>query len=177
MKTFGDFGFSMRHAWRCCGSMGSIFLPFSAWQILQGTESLHVRHGAPLQQRAQGGGIQGPPARQLVNYPGLPITRIQPGASMIGRWRAGRIRTDGLWRQRGSGCWCTVLSRRLIMSHLANIGDTRTLIIHPASTTHRQLDADNSRRVLPDMVRLSVGIEDIDDIRGSIRPCTHRTGG
>ncbi len=52
------------------------------------------------------------------------------------------------------------------MSHLANIGDTRTLIIHPASTTHRQLDDAQQRAagVLPDMVRLSVGLEHIDDI-------------
>jgi O-acetylhomoserine (thiol)-lyase len=52
------------------------------------------------------------------------------------------------------------------MSHLANIGDTRTLMIHPASTTHRQLDEDQARAagVTPDMVRLSVGIEHIDDI-------------
>ena len=52
------------------------------------------------------------------------------------------------------------------MSHLANIGDTRTLIIHPASTTHRQLDAQQQldSGVLPDMVRMSVGIEHIDDI-------------
>jgi O-acetylhomoserine (thiol)-lyase len=53
-----------------------------------------------------------------------------------------------------------------IMSHLANIGDTRTLIIHPASTTHRQLEPDQqlAAGVLPDMVRMSVGIEHIDDI-------------
>jgi O-acetylhomoserine (thiol)-lyase len=52
------------------------------------------------------------------------------------------------------------------LSHLANIGDTRTLIIHPASTTHRQLDAEQqvAAGVLPDMVRMSVGIEHIDDI-------------
>jgi O-acetylhomoserine (thiol)-lyase len=52
------------------------------------------------------------------------------------------------------------------MSHLANIGDTRTLIIHPASTTHRQLDEAQARAagVLPDMVRISVGLEHIDDI-------------
>ena len=52
------------------------------------------------------------------------------------------------------------------MSHLANIGDTRTLIIHPASTTHRQLDETQARvaGVLPDMVRISVGLEHIDDI-------------
>jgi O-acetylhomoserine (thiol)-lyase len=61
------------------------------------------------------------------------------------------------------------------MSHLANIGDTRTLIIHPASTTHRQLDAEQqlSAGVLPDMVRLSVGIEHIDDILWDIDQALH----
>jgi O-acetylhomoserine (thiol)-lyase len=64
------------------------------------------------------------------------------------------------------------------MSHLANIGDTRTLIIHPASTTHRQLDDAQQRAagVLPDMVRMSVGIEHIDDILWDIDQALSKTG-
>jgi O-acetylhomoserine (thiol)-lyase len=64
------------------------------------------------------------------------------------------------------------------MSHLANIGDTRTLIIHPASTTHRQLDDAQQRAagVLPDMVRMSVGLEHIDDILWDIDQALDRAG-
>jgi O-acetylhomoserine (thiol)-lyase len=62
------------------------------------------------------------------------------------------------------------------MSHLANIGDTRTLIIHPASTTHRQLEPDQLKAagVTPDLVRLSVGLEHIDDILWDLDQALHR---
>ena len=65
------------------------------------------------------------------------------------------------------------------MSHLANVGDARTLVIHPASTTHRQLDEQEQQAagVTPDMVRLSVGLESIDDILWDIEQALARSGG
>jgi O-acetylhomoserine (thiol)-lyase len=104
-----------------------------------------------------------------VNYPGLPDHPNYRLVEKQMRQVDGAPGASGLLAfgvKGGLDAGVRFIESAQFMSHLANIGDTRTLIIHPASTTHRQLDAEQqiAAGVLPDMVRMSVGIEHIDDI-------------
>ena len=180
-ETFGDFGFTTRARMETLRVFGAALSPMSAWQILQGVETLPLRmerHCANALKVARH--LQQHPAVSWVNYPGLPE---HPQHALLARQM--RV-VDGL--PGGSGLLaCGVrgglpagvkfIESARFMSHLANIGDTRTLIIHPASTTHRQLDDAQqlAAGVLPDMVRLSVGLEHIDDILWDIDQALHQS--
>ncbi len=169
-ETFGDFAFTMRARMEVLRVYGATLSPFSAWQILQGTESLHVRmerHCSNARKVAQF--LKSHARVSWVNYPGLPD---HPNYRLIEKQMRqvdGAPGASGLLAfgvKGGLDAGVRFIESAQFMSHLANIGDTRTLIIHPASTTHRQLDAEQqiAAGVLPDMVRMSVGIEHIDDI-------------
>ena len=169
-ETFGDFGFSMRARMEVLRVYGSTLSPFSAWQILQGVESLHVRMERHCSNtRKVAAFLQADPRVGWVNYPGLPD---HPQYDLVQRQMRsvdGAPGASGLLAfgvKGGLDAGVRFIEAAQFMSHLANIGDTRTLIIHPASTTHRQLEPDQQLQagVLPDMVRMSVGIEHIDDI-------------
>jgi O-acetylhomoserine (thiol)-lyase len=149
---------------------GAALSPMSAWQILQGVETLHVRmerHCTNALKVAEF--LRTHPHVGWVNYPGL---ADHPQHALVARqMRAldGRPGASGLLAfgvQGGLDAGVRFIEAARFMSHLANIGDTRTLVIHPASTTHRQLDATQqvAAGVLPDMIRISVGLEHIDDI-------------
>ena len=169
-ETFGDFGFTMRARMEVLRIYGATLSPFSAWQILQGTESLHVRmerHCSNARKVAEF--LKVHPLVSWVNYPGLPDHPQYDLVQKQMRQVDGAPGASGLMAfgvKGGLAAGVRFIEAAQFMSHLANIGDTRTLIIHPASTTHRQLDAAQqlAAGVLPDMVRLSVGIEHIDDI-------------
>ena len=169
-ETFGDFGFTMRARMEVLRVYGSTLSPFSAWQILQGTESLHVRmerHSTNTRKVAQF--LKDDARVSWVNYPGLPDHPQHALVHKQMRQVDGAPGASGLLAfgvKGGLDAGMRFIEAAQFMSHLANIGDTRTLIIHPASTTHRQLDAQQQldAGVLPDMVRMSVGIEHIDDI-------------
>ena len=169
-ETFGDFGFSMRLRMEQLRVFGASLSPMSAWQILQGVETLPLRmerHCENALRVAQY--LREDPRVAWVNYPGLPE---HPDAALLAR----QMRTvrgvpgaSGLLAfgvKGGMQAGVKFIESARFMSHLANIGDTRTLIIHPASTTHRQLDetAQRAAGVTPDMVRVSVGLEHVDDI-------------
>ncbi len=173
-ETFGDFAFTMRARMETLRVYGSTLAPTSAWQILQGIESLHVRmerHCTNARQVAQF--LKQDKRVSWVNYPGL---ADHPQYGLVARQMRsvdGAPGASGLLAFGVNGgvngsvqAGVRFIESAQFMSHVANIGDTRTLIIHPASTTHRQLDADQQKAagVLPDMVRMSVGIEHIDDI-------------
>jgi O-acetylhomoserine (thiol)-lyase len=171
-ETFGDFGFSMRCRMETLRVYGAALSPMSAWQILQGVETLPLRlerHCANALGVAKF--LQSDKRVAWVNYPGLPdhpqhalLMRQMGGASGLLAFgvAAGTGGTSALALQRG----IRFIESAQFMSHLVNIGVTRTLSSHPASTTHRQLDEAQQRAagVLPDMIRLSVGLEHIDDI-------------
>ena len=169
-ETFGDFAFTMRARMENLRVFGATLAPTSAWQILQGIETLplrmerHCRNALAVARH-----LQNHPKVSWVHYPGLPE---HPQHALVKK----QMRSvDGV--PGGSGllvfgvkgglpAGVRFIESARFMSHLANIGDTRTLIIHPASTTHRQLDEAQQIKagVLPDMVRMSVGLEHIDDI-------------
>ncbi len=169
-ETFGNFGFTMRARMETLRVYGAALSPTSAWQILQGTETLHVRmerHCSNARKVAQF--LKNDARVGWVNYPGLPEHPQYALVEKQMRQVDGAPGASGLLAfgvKGGMEAGVRFIERAQFLSHVANIGDTRTLIIHPASTTHRQLDAQQqiAAGVLPDMVRMSVGIEHIDDI-------------
>jgi O-acetylhomoserine (thiol)-lyase len=169
-ETFGDFGFTMRARMETLRVYGAALAPMSAWQILQGVETLHVRMERHCTNaRKVAAFLQAHPRVGWVNYPGLADHPQHALAVKQMRMVDGAPGVSGLLAfgvKGGVAAGVKFIEAARFMSHLANIGDTRTLIIHPASTTHRQLDDAQQRAagVLPDMVRISVGIEHIDDI-------------
>ncbi len=180
-ETFGDFGFTMRARMETLRVHGAALAPASAWQILQGIETLPVRmerHCTNTRKVAQY--LRDHPRVSWVNYPGLPD---HPQYELVARQMRtvdGAPGASGLLAfgvKGGMQAGVKFIEAAQFMSHLANIGDTRTLIIHPASTTHRQLDEAQqvAAGVLPDMVRISVGLEHIDDILWDIDQALERT--
>jgi len=163
-ETFGDFAFTMRCRMETQRVYGAALSPMSAWQILQGVETLPVRmerHCANAMAVARF--LRGDPRVEWVNYPGL---EGHPQHALLKRQMRGASGLLAFGVKGGVDAGVRFIEAAQFMSHLVNIGDTRTLISHPASTTHRQLDAAQQRAagVLPDMVRISVGLEHIDDI-------------
>jgi O-acetylhomoserine (thiol)-lyase len=163
-ETFGDFGFAMRCRMESLRVFGAALSPMSAWQILQGVETLPLRmqkHCDNALGVAQF--LQADPRVAWVNYPGLPD---HPQHALMQRQMRGASGLLAFGVKGGLSQGVTFIESAQFMSHLVNIGDTRTLISHPASTTHRQLDEAQqlAAGVPPDMVRISVGLENLDDI-------------
>jgi O-acetylhomoserine (thiol)-lyase len=163
-ETFGDFAFTMRCRMESLRVFGAALSPTSAWQILQGVETLPLRmerHCSNALQVAQF--LRSHPAVAWVNYPGLPD---HPQHALLMRQMRGASGLLAFGVKGGVAAGVKFIESAQFMSHLVNIGDTRTLISHPASTTHRQLDEAQqlAAGVPPDMVRISVGLEHIDDI-------------
>lgn len=169
-ETFGDFAFMMRARLENLRVHGAALSASSAWQILQGVETLPLRmerHCANALKVARF--LQTHPAVSWVNYPGLPEHPQHALVCKQMRSLQGAPGGSGLLSfgvKGGLAAGVKFIEAAQFMSHLANIGDTRTLIIHPASTTHRQLAPDQQMAagVKPDMVRMSVGLEHVDDI-------------
>ncbi|HQC98370.1 MAG TPA: O-acetylhomoserine aminocarboxypropyltransferase/cysteine synthase [Aquabacterium sp.] len=169
-ETFGDFGFSMRARMETLRVYGSALSPMSAWQILQGVETLPLRmerHSSNALAVARH--LRAHPQVGWVNYPGLDDHPQHGLVQRQMRHIGGRPAASGLLSfgvKGGMAAGVKFIESAQMMSHLANIGDTRTLMIHPASTTHRQLSAEQqlAAGVPPDMVRLSIGLEHVDDI-------------
>ena len=163
-ETFGDFGFTMRCRMETLRVYGAALSPMSAWQILQGVETLPLRMERHCSNAlAVATFLQSHPAVAWVNYPGLPS---HPQHALLMRQMRGASGLLAFGVKGGVERGVRFIENAQFMSHLVNIGDTRTLISHPASTTHRQLDAQQqlAAGVKPDMVRISVGLEHIDDI-------------
>ena len=164
-ETFGDFGFTMKARCETLRTLGQTMSPFNAFMMLQGLETLPVRMDRHCENaRGVADFLLGHPAVSWVNYAGLADGKYHALAEKYLPKGAGSILTFGV--KGGSEAGQAFINRAQFMSHLANVGDARTLIIHPASTTHRQLDEQQqlAAGVTPDMVRISVGLETLDDI-------------
>jgi O-acetylhomoserine (thiol)-lyase len=164
-ETFGEATLAARARVRLLRDLGACLSPFNAFLILQGIETLSLR----MQRHSENAlavarFLQQHPKVAWVLYPGLPshpsyerAQRYLPnGASgLVGFGVRGGIETGRRF-----------IERLTLFSHLANIGDARSLAIHPASTTHQQLSEEEQRAagVTPDFVRLSIGIETLEDI-------------
>ena len=164
-ETFGDFGYTMKARMETLRTLGSALSPFNAFLLLQGLETLHVRmdrHCANALAVAQF--LEAHPQVTWVNYPGLKSSKYYALAQKYLPKGASAVMTFGI--KGGAAAGVKFIEAAQFMSHLANVGDAKTLVIHPASTTHRQLSEEEQVKagVTPDMIRLSIGIENIDDI-------------
>jgi len=164
-ETFGDFGYTMKARCETLRTFGPALSPFNAFLFLQGLETLHVRMERHCE-NALGVArfLEQHPAVGWVNYPGLPDNRYFELAQKYCPKGPSAILTFGI--EGGAQAGVRFIENVQFLSHLANVGDAKTLVIHPASTTHRQLTEEEqlTAGVTPDMIRLSVGLEALDDI-------------
>jgi len=164
-ETFGDFGYTMKARMETMRTLGPALSPMSAWLLLQGLETLHVRMDRHVANAlAVATFLEQHPQVAWVSYPSLPSSRYYDLAKKYMPKGAGAIMTFGI--KGGEEAGVKFIEGVEFLSHLANVGDAKTLVIHPASTTHRQLSEQEQIKagVTPDMIRLSIGIEDLDDI-------------
>jgi O-acetylhomoserine (thiol)-lyase len=164
-ETFGNFAFAI--ACRVLGlrDLGPAISPMNAFLILNGIETLPLRMQRQCDNAKQvAEWLSGHDKVAWVNYAGLPGNDFHALAQRYAPKGAGAVFTFGL--KGGYEAGIALVGKVELFSHLANIGDTRSLIIHPASTTHRQLGDEARERAGAgaDVVRLSIGLEDVDDI-------------
>ncbi len=164
-ETFGNFGFAVRSKAIGLRDMGPCLSPFNAFMILTGVETLPLR----MQRHADNAlkvatFLADHPAVAWVSFPGLETSPHHALAKRLMPHGTGAVFTIGL--KDGYEAGVRLVEACELFSHLANIGDTRSLIIHPASTTHRQLDEAQQKAAGagPEVVRLSIGLETADDI-------------
>jgi len=145
--------------------MGAALSPFNSFLLLQGLETLHLRiqrHSENALKVAKY--LSSHPKVSWVNYPGLPD---HPSHELASRYLGGNYGAlIGFGVKGGEEAGKAFINNVKLFSHVANIGDSKSLVIHPATTTHQQLTSaeQESTGVTPDYIRLSIGIEDIEDI-------------
>ena len=164
-ETFGNIAFAIAARVLGLRDLGPAIAPMNAFLILTGMETLSLRmqrHCDNALKVAQW--LKTHPNVSWVNYAGLPDDKYHALQQKYCPKGAGAVFTFGL--KGGYDAGVQAVSSVKLLSHLANLGDTRSLIIHPASTTHSQLTADQLKMAgaTPDVVRLSIGIEDVEDI-------------
>jgi O-acetylhomoserine (thiol)-lyase len=164
-EVFGNLAFIIKARVQGLRDTGAALSPFNAFLLLQGIETLHLR----LERHSQNGlavarHLERHPGVEWVNYPGLESSPYYARAQKYLPNGRGAIVTFGI--KGGYEAGKKLIDSLELFSLLANIGDAKSLVIHPASTTHSQLSVDEqaSTGVTPELVRLSVGIEDIRDI-------------
>jgi O-acetylhomoserine (thiol)-lyase len=163
---FGNIAFNIRARVEGLRDWGSVISPFNSFLLVQGLETLSLRierHVQNTQELARW--LEQRPEVEYVNYPGLKSSRYYalaqrylpkgPGAVLTFKLKGDASKAD------------RVINQVRLLSHLANVGDAKSLIIHPASTTHEQLSPEEQKAtgVEPGLLRISVGIEHIDDIK------------
>jgi O-acetylhomoserine (thiol)-lyase len=163
--AFGPLAFILKLRVQLLRDIGPALSPFNSWLFIQGLETLPLRierHSANALAVAKW--LEADDRVAWVNYPGLPTHPTYANAQRYLAGGSGGIITFGL--AGGVDAGRTLIDSVKLFSLLANVGDAKSLIIHPASTTHQQLDEEGQRAsgVTPDLVRLSVGIEALDDI-------------
>jgi len=164
-SNFGEYAFCTRLRAEQLRDVGATLSPFNAFLLMQGTETLPQRMEAHLANAyAVADALCNHPAVEWVRWAGLPDNPYHERARKYLPLGPGSVFSFGVVGGRAGGR--AFIEALELCSHLANIGDTKTLVIHPASTTHRQLsdDALSAAGVPPDLIRISVGIEDADDI-------------
>ena len=164
-ETFGNFAFAIACRVLSLRDMGPALSPFNSFMFLTGIETLPLRMQRHCDNAlAVADWLSKRSEVAWVSYPGLPGDKYHQLAKKYVPKGAGAVFTLGL--KGGYDAGVKLVSNVQLFSHLANIGDTRSLIIHPASTTHKQLN--DAQKVQagagPDVVRLSIGIEDVADI-------------
>jgi len=164
-EALGNLSYILRMRLTLLRDIGAALSPFNAFQILQGVETLHVRMARHVENAlAVALWLEKHPLVSWVNYPGLASHPDHVRAQKYLPKGTGAIIGFGI--KGGLEAGKKFIDSVKLLSHLANIGDAKSLVIHPASTTHQQLSAEEqlASGVSPDFIRLSIGIEDIGDI-------------
>jgi O-acetylhomoserine (thiol)-lyase len=165
LRPMGNIAYIMHMRTHWLRDTGAAMSPFASFLTLQGLETLHLRMPRHCENaQAVASFLEAHEAVEWVNYPGLPSHAYYDAAKRYLPSGAGAILGFGI--RGGEEAGKKFIENVKLASHLANIGDAKTLVIHPASTTHSQLTAEEqvATGVSPEYVRVSVGIEDADDI-------------
>jgi len=174
-ENFGEYAFCTKIRVEQLRDMGAAMSPMSAFLLLTGLETLALRMEAHVANAARvAAWLEEHPAVSWVRYAGLPSSPFHELAQRYMPKGPGAVFSFGVEGGREAGR--VFIESLEVASHLANIGDTRTLVIHPASTTHQQLsdEALVACGVPPDLIRISVGIEDVDDILYDLDQALHK---
>jgi len=174
---FGNIAFAIRARVEGLRDLGASLSPFNAFLMLQGLETLslrvqrHVDNALSLAEW-----LEAHPLVAWVKYPGLVSHASHERASRYLQHGFGAVLSFGVIG--GYEAARTFINSVELASHLANVGDAKTLVIHPASTTHQQLSPEEqiAAGVTADLVRVAVGIEHIDDIKADLDQALQRTG-
>jgi O-acetylhomoserine (thiol)-lyase len=169
LKPLGNIAYNIHVRTHWLRDTGACMSPFAAFLFLMGIETLHLRmerHVSNAQKLAEW--LEKQPTVEWVNFPGLKSHPDHASAQKYLPKGAGAVIGFGI--KGGKDAGVKFINSVKLASHLANIGDAKTLVIHPASTTHSQLegDAQAATGVSPEYVRISVGIEDYEDIQADI---------
>jgi len=169
LKPFGNIAYIVKARVTLMRDLGPALSPFNAFLFLQGLETLHLRMPRHCENALAVAKFLSPhPSVEWVNYPGLETNKEYPRAQKYFPKGAGAILGFGI--KGGINAGKAFIENLKLVSHLANIGDARTLAIHPATTTHSRLSPEEQEQagITPDFIRLSIGIEHIDDILNDI---------
>ncbi|ANS74457.1 O-acetylhomoserine aminocarboxypropyltransferase [Paenibacillus yonginensis] len=164
-EAVGPIAYIIKARVQLLRDLGASISPFNSWLLLQGLETLHLRmerHSQNALKVAQY--LEAHEAVEWVSYAGLPSHPSYDLAQKYLPKGQGAILTFGI--KGGAEAGVKLIGSVKLFSHLANVGDSKSLIIHPASTTHQQLTEEEQRTagVLPELLRVSIGTESIDDI-------------
>jgi len=169
LRPIGNIAYILHMRTHWLRDTGAAMSPFAAWATLLGVETLHVRMPRHCENAmAVAKFLEAHEAVEWVNYPGLPSHKDYAQAQKYLTSGAGAIIGFGI--KGGRDAAVRFINKVKLLSHLANIGDAKSLFIHPASTTHSQLNESDQKRagVSPEYIRLSIGIEDIRDITADL---------
>ncbi len=173
-ENFGEYAFCTKLRVEQLRDIGACLSPFNAFLLLQGLETLPLRMAAHVANaRAVAVWLEQHPAVAWVRYAGLASSPYHDLAARYLPQGPGAVFAFGVKGGRAAGA--RFIEALELISHLANIGDAKTLVIHPATTTHQQLSDEQlvAAGVGPDLIRLSVGIEDLDDICWDLDQALH----
>lgn len=164
-ETFGQFAFLMKARTEGLRDQGATLSPFNSFLFMQGLETLALRMERHSQNAlAVATFLEQHPVVTWVSYPGLPSSPFHHLAERYLPGGCGGILAFGI--KGGLAAGRAFIDHLRLISHLANVGDTKSLVIHPASTTHQQMSTEDrvAAGIGDDLIRLSVGLEDVDDI-------------
>lgn len=165
-ETFGNIAFIIRARVEGLRDLGASISPFNSFLLIQGLETLSLRVERHVQNaQALAEWLVNHPKVEWVNYPGLPNHPYHDRAKKYLEHGFGAVLNFGI--KGGLEAGRSFINAVKLASHLANVGDAKTLVIHPTSTTHQQLSESEQKSagVTPDLIRVSVGLEHIEDIK------------
>lgn len=168
-SQFGNIAFNIRARVEGLRDWGNAISPFNSFLLLQGLETLSLRAERHAQNTlAIAQWLESHPKIEYVNYPGLETSKYYNLAKKYFKKGAGGVLTFKIKGEPKNAD--TLIDNVKLLSHLANIGDAKSLIIHPSATTHEQLSIEDQKAsgVEPGLIRLSVGIEHIEDIKADL---------